>query len=194
MFANNTKKEVQDKLIILFILNEFDMPLNQSQLTDFILDMNLMNFFTASQYINEIYDKNFLLYLDSTEPAMYLIGKEGKNTLDIFQDRLPNQLCENIKEKIKIYKSKFAQEREINAQYNKKIDTENEFEVNLKLFESGDPLMNLSFTVFSQNKAKKICTSWRKNATKYYSQLLEILESNPEQENNTKNTSSKEQP
>lgn len=183
MFANNNKKELQDKLIILFILNKFDIPLTQTQLTDFILDMNLMNYFTASQYINEMHEQNFLLCLENNNSPIYLLSKDGKNTLLIFNDKLPKQKCEDIITKVKIYRSKFAQAREIRAEYNKKIDTKNEFEVILKLFESGNPLMNLSFTVFSQNTAKKICSSWKNNATIYYSKLLELLENPPTNSN-----------
>ncbi len=175
MFVNNNTKEFRDKLTILYILKKMEIPLTKEQLTDFILHMDIMDFFTISQYLIELTEINFIQYLDSVDPEIYLIGTNGSQALSIFKERLPTSFCEKIDIQINKYKVKYAKSRELDAEYKLKKDSNNEFIISLMLKDSGEPLLNLELVVFSQATAKQICTNWKNDAPAYYTKIIEIL-------------------
>ncbi|WDC83543.1 DUF4364 family protein [Caloramator sp. mosi_1] len=49
-----------NKLIILYILNKLNKPTSNSQLTQIILENNLINYFTLQQYISELINTGFI--------------------------------------------------------------------------------------------------------------------------------------
>jgi len=50
----SSKEIVQNKLIIMYILQRLDMPVSNNALTKLILEMHLMNYFVLQQCLNEL--------------------------------------------------------------------------------------------------------------------------------------------
>ena len=48
------------KLIILYMLNEVDFPLTNSQISEFILEKEYTNYFHLQQAFSELVDSNLL--------------------------------------------------------------------------------------------------------------------------------------
>ncbi|HEY8349969.1 MAG TPA: DUF4364 family protein [Clostridiales bacterium] len=54
----SSKEIVQNKLIIMYILQKLDMPVSNNALTKLILEMHLMNYFVLQQCLNELCESN----------------------------------------------------------------------------------------------------------------------------------------
>ncbi len=53
MFTHDSKQEVKHKLLILYTIDEFKIPLTNTQLTDFIMELNFMDYFSLQQYLTD---------------------------------------------------------------------------------------------------------------------------------------------
>ena len=54
MFENSAEL-AENKLLLLYILQVLKRPISNSQLTEIILENNLINYFTLQQYISEAF-------------------------------------------------------------------------------------------------------------------------------------------
>ncbi len=170
MFTNSTDREVRDKLTLIYILARFNLPLSYQQLTEFVMSLELMNYFTMLQYINEMRDTGLIEENSVEEEALIMVTKDGHRTLSMFSERITASSAETIEAAIEVAKSKMAKERQIKANF-KRI-SEKEYSVKLEMLEGDNHLMNLQFLVFSQERAKQICDSWNKNAPNLYGELI----------------------
>ncbi len=170
MFTNSTDREVRDKLTLIYILARFNLPLSYQQLTEFVMDLELMNYFTMLQYITEMRDTGLIEENTIEDEALIMVTKDGHRTLSMFSERISASSAETIESSIERAKSKMAKERQIKANFRRVSDTE--YSVRLEMLEGNNHLMNLQFLVFTQERAKQLCDSWNKNAPNLYGELI----------------------
>jgi len=170
LFNNNTDREVRDKLTLIYIMARFNVPLSYQQLTEFVMALELMNYFTMLQYITEMKDTGLIEENQVEDEELVMVTKDGHRTLSMFSERISASTAGDIEAAIEVTKSKMAKERQIRATF-KKV-SENEFNVHLEMLEGDNHLMNLTFLVFSQERAKQLCESWKSNAPNLYGDLI----------------------
>jgi len=173
MFFENTEELAQNKLLLLYIIDESSTPLTNNEITEFILENNYMNYFLTQQYLSELVSSGFIDYKksDSKDKNVYILLEKGKSTLSYFQDRIPKKIKEEVSNKFAYNKkNKSAQ---VFGEYLKK--SSNEYLVNLKLIENNQPLLSISLNIPSESQAKKICEVWEKNTEDIYKKLLNML-------------------
>lgn len=170
MFINSTDREVRDKLTLIYIMARFNVPLSYQQLTEFVMGLELMNYFTMLQYINEMKDTGLIEENHIEDEELIMVTKDGHRTLSMFSERISASTAETIEAAIEVTKSKMAKERQIKANFVR--ITDNEFNVHLEMLEGDNHLMNLKFLVFSQERAKQLCESWKLNAPNLYGDLI----------------------
>ena len=170
MFTNSTDREVRDKLTLIYIMARFNVPLSYQQLTEFVMGLELMNYFTMLQYINEMKDTGLIEENHVEDEELVMVTKDGHRTLSMFSERISTSTAEMIEAAIEVTKSKMAKERQIKAHFMRISD--NEFNVHLEMLEGDNHLMNLKFLVFSQERAKMLCESWKRNAPNLYGDLI----------------------
>lgn len=173
MFYDNTTELAQNKLLLLYILDKIDMPMENSQITQFILENNYMNYFYTQQYISELIDAKFIEVLNKNDKKFYTLSFEGKSVLNYFNNRIPNKLKNEIDIKYKIKKKQLINDTQILGEYYKK--NESEYIVNLEVIEKDITLFTLSLNVVSNKQAKKICDKWKKHPDKIYQTILNML-------------------
>ena len=78
----SSDQQLKFKIIILYIINQFSVPLTNQQLTDFILEHDVMNYFDLQQYLTDLVDTSMLEYSTSEGEKYYIITESGKNTLE----------------------------------------------------------------------------------------------------------------
>lgn len=170
MFTNNTDREVRDKLTLIYILARFNVPLTYQQVTEFVMGLELMNYFTMLQYMTEMKDTGLIEETQADNEAFVMVTKDGHRTLSMFSERISASTAEMIEAAIEVTKSKMAKERQIRANFKRVSDSE--FSVHLEMLEGSNHLMNLTFLVFTQERAKMLCESWKKNAPNLYGDLI----------------------
>lgn len=175
MFYDDTTELAQNKLLLLYILDKIDMPMENSQITQFVLENNYMNYFSTQQYISELIDSNFIevQYNKNNSKKSYKLSDSGKSALAYFDNRIPTKLKKEIDGKYIKKKKELINETQIVADYYKKSDSQ--YIINLKVIEKDITLFALSLNVVSNKQAKRICDNWKKNPDQIYQKILDML-------------------
>lgn len=173
MLDNNSTIQVKNKIIILHVLKSFGVPLTNEQLTQFILENNLLNYFELQQYLNELSTSEMIERKKTNEDNLFYLTNKGKQTLNYFKDRLSKNLRRSINDKADQKKERIITKTEIFADYHK-IET-GEYLVELKVIENHEDLMSLKLMIVSNEHAKKICEKWEKQAPMLYGDILGLL-------------------
>lgn len=166
-------EQLKYKVIILYIVNQFSIPLTNQQLTDFVLERDLMNFFDLQQFLTDLVETSMLEYSSSEDDQYYILTETGKNTLELFSDRVSQSLRRSINDCVDAKKKSFVIKTNISADYTKEDD--NDYAVALSVKEGGYTLMEIKVNVFTNKAAKVICDNWQKRAPHLYGDLLDIL-------------------
>jgi len=148
----------------------FNVPLSYQQLTEFVMGLELINYFTMLQYLTEMKETGLIEENQVEDEALIMVTKDGHRTLSMFTERISATSAETIEAAIELTKSKMAKERQIRAHFKRVSD--NEFSVRLEMLEGDNHLMNLQFLVFTQERAKMLCESWKTNAPNLYGELI----------------------
>ncbi len=162
-----------NKLMILYILNKMDMPITKVQLSNIVLENNLLNYFTLQQCFNELEETELIKKVDSNKKEMYINTDSGNKTLEIFTDRIPTGTKNIISKYIDQNRDNLKKEAQIVADYVRQ--SESEYIVNLKVLENDIVLIDLKLNVVSSKQAKFICEKWNNSSEKIYKQIMDTL-------------------
>jgi predicted transcriptional regulator len=172
MFDDKSKSAV-NKLIVLYILDEIDFPLTNTQITNIVLENNIINYFSLQESIAELEQTDLLKKEESEQKIDYQPTEIGLKTLNMFQSKIPKSVRTTISEYISSNKDRIKKESEIQADFIKKND--HEYIVNLKAIENDIVLIDLKLNVVSAKQAKFICEKWKNSSGKIYGQIMDTL-------------------
>lgn len=162
-----------NKLMILFMIHKADMPLSNTQLSDFLLENNYTNYFSLQTYINELVDTNLISTSKITSHTLYDLTDIGSETLSFFTDRIPEGLKKNILLYLQENNYNIRSKFEIIATYNSIVT--GIFLVNCVAKENGHILVELNIQTSDEKEAITMCETWKSNSHIIYKQLLTTL-------------------
>ena len=86
MFENSSEELAYHKLLILYILEKINMDLTNSQITQVVLETEVMNYFSLQQFLAQLMESKFLtIYEDSNKEYYYAIKSLcGEDEEDVF--------------------------------------------------------------------------------------------------------------
>jgi len=178
MFLDHSSEKTLDKLKVLQVVEQFAVPLTNVQLTEFILENDFVNYFSLQQCLTELVEASFLEYSDSEGDFYYLLTESGKNSIEFFKDRIPQNIRRNINDAVVEKKKSIVINTQITADYHKLDDTE--YLVELKITENHLILADIKLTMASNKHAKRMCENWKKNAQFLYGDLVNLLNNEDE--------------
>lgn len=173
MFEKSSQDLALHKLMILYILNKIEMALTNSQLTQIVMENEIMNYFALQQFILELEEGHFTNHFVEDNKDYMHITHDGLKMLEFFMARIPEDLKDRVDKYIETSKEIILKEMQIKSDYLKKND--NEFIVNLKVIENQSYLINIDLNVASKEQAKSICDNWKQNAENLYGEIIEVL-------------------
>lgn len=172
MFENSAEL-AENKLLLLYILQVLKRPISNSQLTEIILENNLINYFTLQQYISELVASGFSSYEEINDKKLLTITKKGENVLSFFKDRISpsklNILDNYIKDTIDLIK------KELTIQSDYTLTKNDNFLVDLRALEDNVTLMELKLSVPSKSQAASLCKRWKENPSELYNKIINLL-------------------
>ena len=86
---DNSAELAENKLLVLYTLQKLNRLISNSQLTEILLQNNLINYFTLQQCISELDDSNFIHYDKINEKNLLEITQSIKKELTIQGDYTP---------------------------------------------------------------------------------------------------------
>ena len=151
----NTAELAENKLLLLHILKELNRPISNTQLTEIVLENNLINYFTLQQYISELDSSEFIRYEDINEKKLIVLTKKGENVLSFFKDRISPS--------------------KISIQSDYTLAKNDNFLVELTAIEDKLPLIDLKVSVPTKKQASLLCSKWQENPSEIYNKIINIL-------------------
>jgi len=173
MFENSSKESAIQKLLILYIFKSIDFGLTNSQITQIIMETELMNYFLFKQYIAELTENELVTEDSDSNNQRYNITSKGMQTLNYFISRIPYATREKIDFYLLQSKDRLVKDTQIKSNF-KKV-SEHEYTVELSVIENNTPLIELSISLPSNKQARLMCDNWKKNASSLYGDILQLL-------------------
>lgn len=161
------------KIIILYILDYFNIPLTREQFADFIAQEELINYFDLLNFTDELLNAGHIEETESEGRTYILITDNGRETVQLFLNNISQAIRRKINDAIDEKKKSFNIRTNIMAEYVKLDDSE--YNVQLTINEGAYRLMYIDLTVLTNKDAKRICDHWRNSARFMYGDLLQIL-------------------
>ncbi len=163
----------ENKLVLLYIIENINLPISNMQLTQIVLENNLLNYFTLQQYIVELVSSDLINIINYKNKDRLIMSDKGKEVLSLFKNRLPLSTIENINKYISEKMSIIKKELTVSADYT--IENSNSYLVNLSASENDITLIDLKISVASNKQARELCYKWKNNASDLYNKIIGIL-------------------
>jgi len=173
MIFRDTEELAENKLLLLFILKEIEMPVTGNEIIRIVLENDFMNYFALQQFLGELVKDNFITYYEDKGKHYYRMDKKGSDTLKLFLNRIPQKLRQDVLNYLTENMNRIKKEKQIIGRYT--MEEENQYLVNLKMIENHKISMDLNLKIFSHKHARKICENWNNNAPDLYGKILNLL-------------------
>jgi len=162
-----------NKLMVLFLIEKAGLPLSNTQISEFLLESGYTDYFSLQEYLGQMIEASLLKSSKITSHTLYDITSVGKETLEFFQNHIP----ESTKDDMIIYlsnnkydiRSKF----EVVADYMPQKN--GDYNVSCIAIEDNTNLVEINLKVSEKDEALKICDAWENNSHEIYKQLLHNL-------------------
>ena len=163
----STKKLAEHKLIILHLLQKMGISLSNSEICQFLLEKNYMDYFSVQQYLAELETRE-------QNNTRYTLTDDGEEVINYFINRISDE----VKNEINVYVHENS--RRIRAEYavtaNYFPELNGDYLVKCSLCDdNGATLMEISVSVVSKAQAQQVCRNWRKHVNQYYRDFLTSL-------------------
>ena len=162
-----------NKLIILYILNNVNFPLTNSQLTDLILDKEYASYFNIQQSLADLVEDGYVRMDTVRSDSLYKITDSGKETLSFFSNTISPAIRAEIDE--------YLLEKELNLREEVSVHSEffegkkDEFVTRLRVIERGSSIFEINLAVPSREEAELICRNWKEASSELYELVLARL-------------------
>ena len=170
------EKLADNKLLILYILQKVNHPVNYKELLELVISISDMNYFDFQQFLQDLLDDKFILKYLRDDDEIIELTAEGKNALELTLDMLPGIIKLKVDSSFKEQYNKIKDEFSVYAKYTPISETN--FTVNCKIVENSQTIFNLEIIADSRGQAKEIVNNWNKNAEQIYPNILKILTEN----------------
>jgi aminopeptidase C len=168
--------KIDVKLIALFIIDNFKMPVPNSFIVDTLALEPFVNYFDLRQQMGELEEEELVTYYIENNDRFYSLTQKGTQALEFFSLRIPKTVRERLLRTIKIKIKDLKNALSIKADYEKVNDIE--YNVSLGISEGNFDMFNVSISVSDELMAKKMCAAFKNNPQSLYSEFLSILTKN----------------
>lgn len=143
------------------------------QLTNIVLENNLMNYFSLQQYLSELTSSNFLDVSEKSGKHKLIITEKGCKVLSLFEMRISNEKINLIDKYLENQMTDIKNELTISADYT--IENSDNFIVNLKASECTYTLIDIKIGIPSNKQARELCSKWKNHSSELYNKIMELL-------------------
>lgn len=161
------------KITILELLHRSGFPLSNSQITDFFLEGNLTDYFTAQQAISDDEEAGFISSQTNHNNTLYSITDDGEMTLDLFKKKITPAISKDINKYLKANSITMKEENSYKATFFRA--DRGGYVVQLKIMENDVPTMDISFHVATKEQAETLCNNWKVKSDEVYGSIMDIL-------------------
>ena len=181
MDDNINNSLAQNKVLMLYALDNAKRDITESDLFKLISPVNNINYFYFKQLLADLVDSNLVqTYAKeedvTTQQVLYRLTSEGKNSLDLTIDVLPGIIKLKMDNILKNEFNNIISEDSIITEYIP--ENENSYTVKCKIVENNKTIFEVRTFADSNEHAKFIADNWKENASIIYPKILELITGN----------------
>ena len=173
MIHRDTEELAENKLLLLYILSEAGTPLSKNQVTQVVLENNLMNYFSMQQFLAELVQKGLVVYYEDTGRHFYRINRRGSEVLDLFLGRIPDALRKSLHQYLTGKGMLMKKENSVQSSY--LAESSGTYSVYLKLTQEDGTSFEMKVPITSEKCAKKICANWNEKGIDLCREIVRLL-------------------
>ncbi|MGE5473321.1 MAG: DUF4364 family protein [Ignavibacteriales bacterium] len=167
------EKIAEDKLLILYLIENVNFELTNSQIAKLIIKVREINYFLLQEYISQLVNDNYLKCRIESNQRLYSITESGKQALSYFKTMIRASFRKLIDTAIQENITALRTEIQISADYTP--INENEYTVFCRITEGNTCLIELNLYAGTKEQAKSMCRNWEKNSQEIYSNIVKLL-------------------
>ncbi|MCL2839170.1 MAG: DUF4364 family protein [Defluviitaleaceae bacterium] len=180
-------KDIENKLLLLYLVNLMDLPMSRSQIHDFVLSKDWMNNFVLEKTLADMVEGGFLEATNENaqdvSTTRYTLTEDGSMQLEILGDHLSRPVKQVIDRYVEDNRGKIRKGFEKTAHYFPNIEND-EFIVKCGAYDDkrGSMLMEITVPVVTREQAKQIQANWNANYSSIYQRVFAALTEAPPDE------------
>ncbi|MDO5041626.1 MAG: DUF4364 family protein [Peptoniphilus sp.] len=155
----------QNKIIILYIINKFKFPISKSDLTAFIINNEVFNYFFFMEFLNELIAEDFI----SIENDKIILNESAKKALEFFHDGIGEDLKISLDEKILHFSKNTLVKNSIISEY---FIHEGVYYCDLVIMENKREILNMRIEAPNEEYAKLITQRFKNNPLELYKNII----------------------
>ena len=180
----STRQLAENKLILLYLIEKMQVVLSNNDTTKFLLsnseicqfalEKNYMDYFTVQQYLEELVESGFLLKTKDNNATRYEVTEQGNQVLGFFMKQIPDSAKLEINSYVYENCKRLRAEYEVTANYFPELN--NTYLVKCGVYDSdGSNLMEISVSVANKEQARQVCQNWKNNVNTLYGSIFRKL-------------------
>ena len=173
MGDNYNNSLAENKVLILYTLNKIKKETTDTALLKIISKINNINYFYFRDILVDLEGLKLVSAYTKENQVFYKITSEGENSLELTIDILPGIIKLKADSVLKDELIKIADEESITAEYIP--ENENDYTVKCKIVENNKTVFEIKTFAGSNEQARSIAENWRKNASKIYPKIIDLL-------------------
>lgn len=170
-------EDIKSKLLILFILEKLEMPINEDILLQMCsLDNDWIPYLCFSRYIAELAGAGFVnRHPDEITGKDFVLSlsEDGKVCLSHFYNEIYKSVRDDVTAYIRNNRLLYRKKQEFSCTYRREED--GNFKVTCAVLNVDSPVFEITFTVPTLTKAIEIRNKWQTKATDFYKLYTDML-------------------
>ena len=154
------------------MLDNLDFPMTNSQISEIRLENGYSVYFTLQQTIYDLQSSELIVAENVRNSTRYLITDSGRETISMFNSKLPSAIKEDIQTFFQKKKYQLRKEIDIQADY---YPIDKEYMVHCLIKEKKSTLLELKLNVVTKEQAVHICDHWQKDSEEIYNYLVQKM-------------------
>lgn len=160
------------KLIVLYMLDNLEFPLTNSQISEFVLERGYTDYFTLQQTIYDLLSSDLIVSENIRNSTRYIITESGRETISMFSGKISSAIKEDIQTFFQEKKYQLRKEIDLQADY---YPIDKEYMVHCIIREKKAILLELKLNVVTKEQAVHICDHWQKDSEEIYNYLVQKM-------------------
>lgn len=160
----------QNKLIILFILDNSPIELSEVQILEVISKLDLLNYFDFKEIMYEFEQTGAIYSKENPHDARYKTTKIGSEIVQTLCEEINYSQREKILRYLETHKDNFLRQSQFLGEV-LRLKNE-EYRVTLKIYENYMTLFEINVIVPTESMGYTLIKNWQEQATDVYKDIL----------------------
>lgn len=161
------------RVLILYMLNQVEYPLTNTQITNFILENEYTNYSTVQEMLSDLLSSQLITAETTHNNTRYRITEDGQVVLRFFHDKISDAIKEDIRTYFIDHNFDLKQETSIYANYYKAAG--GGYTVRCRIRNLETDTVDLTLHVSDRMQAEAVCQNWKKHNFEVYEMLMDTL-------------------